>query len=104
MMESSSTRYCVALGYVPSFRYEKFRAEWSNGKGHVVLDDTPIGFFGEIEGPPRWIDQTARHLGITRQEYITGSYAELFFAWKRRTRSRATEMTFAAVRKPVQTT
>jgi adenylate cyclase, class 2 len=88
-----------ALGYVPSFRYEKFRAEWSDGKGHVVLDDTPIGFFGEIEGPPRWIDQTARLLGIAPQEYITGSYAELFFAWKRRTRSPAKEMTFAAVRK-----
>ena len=88
----------LALGYVPSFRYEKFRAEWSDGKGHVVLDETPIGFFGEIEGPARWIDRTARRLGIDRQSYITDSYAELFFAWKRRTRSRAKEMTFGAVR------
>src|SRR5947209_5877326 len=24
-----------ALGYAPSFRYEKFRAEWSDGKGAV---------------------------------------------------------------------
>jgi adenylate cyclase, class 2 len=87
----------VALGYVPSFRYEKFRAEWSDGKGHVVLDETPIGFFGEIEGPARWIDHTARRLGIDRQSYITESYAELFFAWKRRTRSRANEMTFRAL-------
>jgi adenylate cyclase class 2 len=81
----------LALGYVPSFRYEKFRAEWSDGKGHVVLDDTPIGFF-------RWIDHTARCLGIDRQSYITDSYAELFFAWKRRTRNRANEMTFRALR------
>jgi adenylate cyclase, class 2 len=88
----------LALGYVPSFRYEKFRAEWSDGKGHVVLDETPIGLFGEIEGPARWIDRTARRLGIERQSYITDSYAELFFAWKRRTRSRANEMTFGAVR------
>ena len=77
-----------ALGYMPSFRYEKFRAEWSDGKGHVVLDETPIGFFGEIEGPARWIDQTARLLGIARESYITDTYAGLFFAWKRRTRSR----------------
>jgi adenylate cyclase class 2 len=88
----------LALGYAPSFRYEKFRAEWSDGKGHVVLDETPIGFFGEIEGPPRWIDHTARRLGIDRQSYITDSYAELFFSWKRRTRSHANEMTFRALR------
>jgi adenylate cyclase, class 2 len=39
-----------ALGYAPSFRYEKFRAEWSDGKGQVVVDETPIGNFCEIEG------------------------------------------------------
>ena len=88
-----------ALGYLLSFRYEKFRAEWSDGKGHVVLDETPIGFFGEIEGPARWIDQSARTLGIDRKSYITASYAELFFAWKKRTQSPANEMTFHAIRK-----
>lgn len=89
----------LALGYVPCFRYEKFRAEWSDGKGQVVLDETPIGSFGEIEGPARWIDRTARLLGIDRQSYITDTYAGLFFAWKLRTRSRVNEMTFRAVRK-----
>jgi adenylate cyclase class 2 len=87
-----------ALGYVPSFRYEKFRAEWGDGRGHVVLDETPIGFFGEIEGPARWIDRTARSLGIDPKSYITDTYAGLFFAWKRRTRSPANEMTFQAAR------
>ena len=28
----------------------KIRYEWSDGKGHVVVDETPIGNFGEIEG------------------------------------------------------
>jgi adenylate cyclase class 2 len=87
-----------ALGYRPSFRYEKFRAEWSDGRGHVVLDTTPIGDFGEIEGPARWIDQTAKQLGIRREDYLTDTYAGLFFAWKRRTRSPANEMTFLAIR------
>jgi len=41
-----------ALGYAPSFRYEKFRAEWTDGKGQVVVDETPIGDFCEIEGSP----------------------------------------------------
>jgi adenylate cyclase, class 2 len=88
-----------ALGFAPTFRYEKYRAEWSDGTGHVVLDETPIGDFGEIEGPPRWIDRTARALGIARSDYITQTYAAMFFEWKRRTRSKATEMTFRAVGK-----
>ena len=88
-----------ALGFEPTFRYEKFRAEWSDGKGHVVLDKTPIGNFGEVEGPSRWIDRTASALGISRSDYITQTYAPMFFEWKRRTHSKATEMTFRAVGK-----
>jgi adenylate cyclase, class 2 len=88
-----------ALGFAPTFRYEKFRAEWSDGTGHVVLDQTPIGDFGEIEGPPRWIDRTARALGITPADYITQTYADLFFTWKRRTGGTAAEMTFRATRR-----
>lgn len=88
-----------ALGFAPTFRYEKYRAEWTDGKGHVVLDETPIGTFGEIEGPPRWIDRTAHALGISPDDYITQTYAPMFFEWKRRTHSLATEMTFKELRK-----
>jgi adenylate cyclase, class 2 len=88
-----------ALRFAPTFRYEKYRAEWSDGTGHVVLDETPIGNFGEIEGPSRWIDRTARALGIASSAYVTQTYTELFLEWKRRTRSKATEMTFGAVSK-----
>ena len=56
-----------ALGFAPTFRYEKFRAEWSDGKGQVVVDETPIGNFGEIEGPSRWIDRTAQALQVRPQ-------------------------------------
>jgi adenylate cyclase class 2 len=86
-----------ALGFAPTFRYEKYRAEWSDGTGHAVLDETPIGTFGELEGPARWIDRTARTLGIQPVDYMTQAYTELFFAWKRATRSPASEMTFKAV-------
>src|ERR1700758_3385505 len=34
-----------ALGLVPAFRYEKWRSEWSDGEGHCVIDETPIGNF-----------------------------------------------------------
>jgi adenylate cyclase class 2 len=88
-----------ALGFAPSFRYEKFRSEWSDAKGHVVLDETPIGNYGEIEGPPEWIDETADALGIAPEKYITESYAQLFFDWKNRSGSPAEEMTFAAIKR-----
>jgi adenylate cyclase class 2 len=87
-----------ALGFQPAFRYEKFRAEWSDGHGHVVVDKTPIGNFGEIEGSSRWIDRTAKTLGIRREHYLTDTYVGLFFAWKQRTGSKANEMTFRAIR------
>jgi len=86
-----------ALGFEPTFRYEKFRTGWSDGKGHVLVDETPIGNVGEIEGPPEWIDRTALALGVTPSDYITDSYVAMFFAWKARTGSPAEEMTFQAV-------
>jgi adenylate cyclase class 2 len=87
-----------ALGYAPSFRYEKFRAEWTDGKGQIVVDETPIGSFCEIEGDPRWIDATAKKLGVSQADYITKNYASLFLDWKAQTKSGAEEMTFKAVR------
>ena len=71
-------RILRALGYSPFFRYEKFRAEWTDGKGQVVMDETPIGDFCEIEGPPRWIDATAKKLKVSEADYITANYAGLF--------------------------
>jgi adenylate cyclase, class 2 len=86
-----------ALQFEPVFRYEKFRAEWKLGAGHVVVDETPIGNFAEIEGPAGWIDEVAKKLGVAAADYLTETYAGLFFAWKQHTGSKATEMTFAAV-------
>jgi adenylate cyclase class 2 len=86
-----------ALGYAPSFHYEKFRAEWTDGEGQVVVDETPIGNFCEIEGAPRWIDATAKKLGVPAADYITKNYAGLFAEWKEQTKNRAEEMTFKSV-------
>jgi adenylate cyclase class 2 len=88
-----------ALGYAPSFRYEKFRSEWTDGNGLVVVDETPIGNFCEIEGAPRWIDATAKKLGVRTVDYITKNYATLFLDWKAATKSTAGEMTFKATGK-----
>src|SRR5579872_7306236 len=88
-----------SLGYAPSFRYEKFRTEWTDNKGNVVVDETPIGNFCEIEGKPRWIDSVAKKLGVLREDYIMKNYATLFSDLKQETGSPADEMTFKAVRR-----
>lgn len=87
----------TSLGLAISFRYEKFRAEWSDDQGHAVLDKTPIGNIAELEGPPEWIDRTAAKLGIQPSQYITKSYAQMFLDWRERTGSSASEMTWDAI-------
>lgn len=85
----------LGLGYQVVFRYQKYRTEWSDGSGHVVLDETPIGDFAELEGPPGWIDSTAKRLTITQDQYITKSYAEIYSDWKRQTKDAPADMVFA---------
>ena len=87
----------ASLGYIVSFVYEKWRAEYSDGVGHLVLDETPIGTFAELEGPADWIDAIAAQLGIAAKDYIPESYARLFFDWKQEMKNSADNMTFAEV-------
>jgi len=84
-----------ALGYSPIFVYEKFRSEWSDGHGEVVIDRTPIGDLAEIEGTPEWIDETAKKLNVSQKSYITLSYGALFDQWRVQTGNTARNMTFA---------
>lgn len=82
------------LGYSPAFVYEKWRTEFADAIGHVVLDETPIGTYAELEGPPEWIDATGRKLGIDHADFITLSYGRLFDQWREQTGSPAQNLTF----------
>jgi len=105
------------LGFDPVFRYEKYRTEWSrstptidgplftgpahpadvsmpNPSLHLVLDETPIGDYAELEGPPAWIDRTLAQLGVNPATCLTDSYGSLFLDWKQRTGSPADNLTF----------
>ena len=68
------------LGYEPSFRYEKYRTEFTlpDEHGTITLDETPIGCFLELEGSPQWIDITATKMGFTEADYVTLSYGSLY--------------------------
>jgi len=71
-----------ALGYEPTFRYEKYRTEYkqtqATSDGVVTVDETPIGDFLELEGTPDWIDKTAALLGFERGAYVLASYGRLY--------------------------
>ena len=90
----------IHLGYKPAFTYEKYRTEWSHPSepsAHLVLDETPIGTYAELEGPPDWIDRTVTRLGIDPATCLTDSYGKLFLDWKQRTGSPAENLTFAEI-------
>jgi len=86
-----------SLGLVPAFRYEKWRTEWSDGEGHCVMDETPIGNFAELEGESQWIDRVAARLGVPHSQYMTLSYGRLFEQWKEEHHSPAEHLTFDAI-------
>jgi adenylate cyclase class 2 len=89
------------VGFVPVFRYEKWRTEGANsgttGHGHCVVDETPLGNFAELEGPPEWIDHVSQALGVDPADQMTLSYGRIFDLWKEQTGSTARDMTFTAI-------
>lgn len=92
-----------SLGMQISFYYEKYRTTYAAGArspmtsgGHVVLDETPIGNFLELEGPERWIDAAARVLGFGREDYITASYGRLHRLYCQRKGRKPGDMIFRA--------
>jgi adenylate cyclase class 2 len=85
------------LGFDPVFRYEKFRTEWELDNGHLVVDETAIGIWAELEGAPEWIDHMLERLGIAPELCSTDSYGKLFLQWKEQTGSSADNLTFDEV-------
>jgi adenylate cyclase, class 2 len=81
-----------ALGLRPSFRYEKYRTTFRLPGLHLDLDETPVGTFLELEGPPRAIDRVARALGYAPRAYINGTYWDLYAADCRRRGRKLTNM------------
>jgi adenylate cyclase, class 2 len=66
------------LGFIPVFRYQKYRATFAWRGQEIVLDETPIGVFLEIEGDPAGIHAAAAALGFGPSDYLTDSYAALY--------------------------
>jgi adenylate cyclase class 2 len=66
------------LGFSPSLRYEKYRETFRYGETEILLDETPLGVFIEIEGTRESIDTLTRQLELDDVNRITASYGEIF--------------------------
>jgi adenylate cyclase class 2 len=85
------------LGYSPTFRYEKYRTKFASAgePGIITIDETPIGIYLEIEGPPEWIDRTAARIGYPPEKYLTCSYASLYREYHQMHPDEPKDMTFS---------
>jgi adenylate cyclase class 2 len=68
------------LGFRRVFRYQKYREVYRWREQEIVVDETPIGTFLEIEGDVEGIHAAAAALGRAPSDFITDSYVGLFFA------------------------
>ena len=73
------------LGLRGWFSYEKYRTTWKLAAATrwakdllIELDETPVGTFLELEGPPEAIDRAAEALGYSRKDYLLKNYVELY--------------------------
>ena len=70
------------VGFQKFFRYQKYRTVYRatvpGGESlHVMLDETAIGNFIELEGSEAAISNAVRLLGVTKADYILESYLGL---------------------------
>ncbi len=68
-----------ALGYQIRFIYEKFRTQYQFAGVQVLLDETPLGDFIELEGPDgETIRRASAQLRLDWEHRILESYTYLF--------------------------
>lgn len=73
-------RVLSLIGLEPRFRYQKYRETWAHAGVEIVVDETPIGTFLEVEGAASAIHVAAAALGFSREDYVLKSYPALFAA------------------------
>lgn len=66
------------LGYRQAARYQKYRTVFRVDDALVMLDETPIGSFIELEGSEKLIDRIADQLELDIDSGTTLNYLELY--------------------------
>jgi adenylate cyclase class 2 len=86
------------LGFSPGFRYEKWRTTFSAKEPDrpvVVVDETPIGLFAEIEGDEAGVRALVAAVGVAEDELIAESYVGLYLEARRADPTLPADMVFA---------
>jgi adenylate cyclase class 2 len=83
------------LGYEKSFRYQKNREQYTLGDTLVLLDETPIGNFIEIEGDSERIREICEALRLELREGISLNYMELYVEYCEKKGIEPSDMVFA---------
>jgi adenylate cyclase class 2 len=71
-------RIFEAIGFRVSFRYQKYREEFTCDDVIISIDETPVGTFVELEGGDGGITAAAAALGRGPSDYVIDSYRVLF--------------------------
>ena len=90
-----------ALGYVPCFRSQKYREDYSIDAALVTVDETPFATFVEIEAAPDAIARVAARLGRSEADYEVASYVTLWRRWCAANGLPPGDMTFAPSPSPL---
>ena len=79
------TKIFEGLGMRGWFSYEKYRTTWQLGAKEkwakdllIEVDETPVGTYVELEGPPEAIDRAAEAFGFARKDYLLKNYLTLY--------------------------
>ena len=83
-----------AIGLKTVYRYEKFRTVFRLGRTLIMLDETPIGVYAEVEGSPISIRHTATRLGFDASQFITETYSDLHAKYRKENRLLGRDMRF----------
>ena len=78
----------ASIGFRQCFRSEKYREDYDLDGVVVIIDDTPMGVFVEIEGTPDAIVRVAAAIGRSPADFELASYPGLYRRWCERRAAR----------------
>jgi adenylate cyclase class 2 len=74
----AAEKIITSLGFHKVFRYQKNREIYTLKGAHILLDETPIGNYIEIEGEEDLIVQLSEQLGFSPNRGTSKNYMELY--------------------------